>query len=77
MCLGGGSSSAPPAPQPVAPAPPPVRKVTQVGATKAGSSDQTVAQNAATAVLAKKKGRSALRIPLISNLGTGINIPVQ
>lgn len=76
MCLGGSSYSPPPTPQPVAPAPPPVRKVTQVAATKAGSSGSTVAQDTATQILAKKKGRSALRIPLITNTGTGINIPV-
>ena len=75
MCLG-GSSSAPPPVQPVAPAPPPVRKVTQVTAAPAGSSGSTVAQSAATSVLAKKKGRKDLRIPLISNLGTGISVPV-
>lgn len=75
MCLG-GRASAPPTPEPVAPVPPPVRKVTQVTAAPAGSAGQTVAQSTATDILAKKKGRKDLRIPLITNTGTGISVPV-
>ena len=71
MCLGGGSK-APPKPEPVPPAPPPVQGTQQVAPTSAGSSTNEGTDYGE--MDKKKKGKSALTIPLVSNTGTGLQI---
>ena len=74
MCFGGGSK-APPKPEPVAPAPPPVKGTQQVAPTSAGSStNEGTDYGEGSTVKAKKKGKSQLTIPLVSNTGTGLQI---
>lgn len=73
MCFG-GRSSPPPPPEPVAPAPPPVRSTSQVAPAPAGTSDEAPSYDAEGNVVAKKKGKSMLTIPLVTGTGSGLQI---
>ena len=69
MCLGGRSAPPPPPP---APSPPPPRPVNAQSSPEPAESGTTKSEGGV--VLAKKKGKSALKIPLISGAGTGVQI---
>ena len=74
MCFG-GRQSAPPAPEPVAPAPPPVRGTEQVAPAPAGASTtEGTSYSEGSDINAKKKGKTQLKIPLIEQTGTGLQV---
>ena len=72
MCFGGSKS--PPAPEPVAPAPPPVQSTTQVSPAPPGTADEMPTYDTDGNVVAKKKGKSLLTIPLVTGSGSGLQI---
>lgn len=75
MCLGGGRSYAPPAPPPVPPAPPAATNLVSAQASPSPTDEASrSAQETGTTIVAKKKGRKSLRIPLVSSSGSGVQV---
>ena len=74
MCFGGGSSySPPPAPAPVAPVPPAATNLVSAQASPSPTDEASrSSQETGTTIVAKKKGKKALKIDLVSSGGSGV-----